>query len=81
MDKKPQILVINKVDIVAPDVEKSHFNDLVIDINKFIPGNKDDSVIISARKGWGLDKLISRIAEMLSATMINPVKPYNYSEY
>jgi len=59
LSEKPRITVLNKVDLFASSEE---------DIGEFVSSMKADSqetVLISAAKGWGLDRLLERIAEKL----------------
>ena len=56
--EKPRIAALNKVDLFASSEE---------DISDFASAMKaSDTVLISAAKGWGLDRLLEQIAEKLS---------------
>lgn len=58
LNEKLKITVLNKVDLFASREE---------DIEDFIKTMKaNDTVLISAARGWGLDRLLARIAEKLS---------------
>lgn len=61
LGEKPRITILNKVDLFASSEE---------DIVEFVSSMKADgqeTVLISAAKGWGLDRLLERIAEKLSS--------------
>lgn len=58
---KPQITVLNKIDVVGNQEE---MNDL--DQAALVKPPDDTTVVISALKGWGLDKLLARIAACLN---------------
>ncbi len=58
---KPQLTVLNKMDIVAGNQEE--MNKLAM--TKALKPLDDSTFTISALKGWGLDKLLIKIAENL----------------
>lgn len=59
---KPVVLLLNKVDLVGPsDVESARA--------RFRGAGYEDVLPISAKMGWGLDVLTSRVAEILSSTV------------
>jgi GTP-binding protein HflX len=60
LDKKPQITVVNKVDLRMEGPRELD----ALSIPLKLPD--DATVMISALKGWGLDKLLDRIAAHLS---------------
>ena len=64
LDTKPRITVLNKVDLAVKSFED--LSGIIVDLK--IPNDK--IVSVSALKGWGLDKLLSKIAVYLSQ---NPV--------
>ncbi len=60
LNQKPRITVLNKLDLLASSEE---------DIMNFVSDATDiprDAVLISASRGWGLDRLLQRIAETLA---------------
>jgi GTP-binding protein HflX len=59
---KPQLTVLNKMDIVAGSQEE--MNGLAL--ATVVKPPDDSTLAISALKGWGLDKLLDRIAAHLS---------------
>jgi len=61
LGEKPRITILNKVDLFASSEE---------DIVEFVSSMKADgqeTVLISAAKGWGLDRLLEKVAEKLSS--------------
>ncbi len=60
---KPQITVLNKIDLALRDLTELD----TLEMPDKIPG--DTMVPISALKGWGLDKLLVRIAAYLSQNL------------
>ncbi|MGB2799511.1 MAG: GTPase HflX [Dehalococcoidia bacterium] len=61
LNQKPRISVLNKLDLLASSEE---------DIMNFVSDATDiprDAVLISASRGWGLDRLLQRIAETLAS--------------
>jgi GTP-binding protein HflX len=61
LTSKPQITVLNKIDVVGNQEE---MNDL--DQTALAKPPDDTTVVISALKGWGLDKLLAKIAVALA---------------
>jgi GTP-binding protein HflX len=62
---KPQITVLNKIDLVANDQEEVAALALSVPIKP-----PDDAIVaVSALKGWGLDKLLEKIAAHLSQSL------------
>jgi GTP-binding protein HflX len=61
LDNKPQLAVLNKMDLVAGSQEE--MNELAL--TKPLKPPDDTTVVISALKGWGLDKLLAKIATHL----------------
>jgi GTP-binding protein HflX len=61
LTSKPQITVLNKIDVVGNQEE---MNDL--DQTALAKPPDDTTVVISALKGWGLDKLLDKIAVALA---------------
>ena len=60
LDEKPQITVLNKVDLAGNQEE--------IDIlaqNALVKPPDDNTIVISALKGWGLDILLAKISKYL----------------
>ncbi len=58
LSQKPRITLLNKVDLFASSEE---------DMGEFVSAVGDsDTVLISAARGWGLGRLLERIAEKLS---------------
>ncbi len=55
---KPQITVLNKMDVVAGNQEE--MNRLAL--TAVVKPPDDNTLAISALKGWGLDKLLAKIA-------------------
>jgi len=62
LDKKPQIAVLNKMDLVVQSE-----NDLT-ELTAPLKLPNDRAVPVSALKGWGLDKLLDKIARCLDET-------------
>jgi GTP-binding protein HflX len=64
VEDRPIITVLNKVDLMAGmnEVETERVAEAL--------GMPDDYVAVSARKGWGLDTLLSRIEQTLSERMM-----------
>ncbi|MBA7711460.1 GTPase HflX [subsurface metagenome] len=62
LDKKPQIAVLNKMDLVVQNE-----NDLT-ELTAPLKLPNDRAVPVSALKGWGLDKLLDEIALCLAET-------------
>ena len=60
LDKKPQIAVLNKMDLVVQSE-----NDLT-ELTAPLKLPNDRAVPVSALKGWGLDKLLDKIAACLA---------------
>ena len=60
---KPQITVLNKIDLVVEDPEELTTLALTMSIK---PPPDDSTVTISALKGWGLNKLLEMIATHLN---------------
>jgi len=58
---KPQITVLNKIDIVGNQEEMNSLAQTTL-----VKPPDDATVVISALKGWGLDKLLEKIAVHLS---------------
>ncbi|MCX6008880.1 MAG: GTPase HflX [Chloroflexi bacterium] len=58
---KPQITVLNKIDIVGNQEEMNSLAQTTL-----VKPPDDATVVISALKGWGLDKLLEKIAAHLS---------------
>jgi len=61
LSQKPRITVLNKLDLLASSEE---------DISNFLSDATDiprDAVLISASRGWGLDRLLQRVAETLAS--------------
>ena len=58
---KPQITVLNKIDIVGNQEEMNSLAQTTL-----VKPPDDATVVISALKGWGLDKLLTKIAANLS---------------
>jgi GTPase len=56
---KPQITVINKIDRVVENLEEAH------DIGLSIQSPPESTIIVSAVKGWNLDKLLEKISVFL----------------
>jgi GTP-binding protein HflX len=63
LTEKPQITVLNKIDLTVEDPEELTTLALTMSIK---PPPDDSTVTISALKGWGLDKLLDRIAAYLN---------------
>jgi len=73
LGEKPRIAVLNKVDLFVPREE---------DISDFVSVIKDsgqEAVLISAAKGWGLDRLLEGIAEKLAHPMTGVALKLPYS--
>jgi len=62
LDKKPQITALNKMDLVVQNE-----NDLT-ELTAPLRLPNDRAVPVSALKGWGLDKLLDKIARCLAET-------------
>jgi GTP-binding protein HflX len=62
LDKKPQIAVLNKMDLVMQS--ENELTELTAPLK--LPN--DRAVPVSALKGWGLDKLLDKIALCLAET-------------
>jgi len=58
---KPQITILNKIDIVGNQEEMNSLAQTTL-----VKPPDDTTVVISALKGWGLDKLLAKIAANLS---------------
>jgi GTP-binding protein HflX len=56
LDNKPRITVLNKVDLAAKNLEE------LAGIISNLKSPSEDIISISALKGWGLDKLLHKIA-------------------
>jgi len=59
---KPQIAVLNKMDVVAGNQEEMTRLALMTPVKPPV----DTTVVVSALKGWGLDKLLARMAAQLN---------------
>jgi GTP-binding protein HflX len=59
LSEKPQITVINKIDRVVENLEEAH------DIGLSIKSPPESTIIVSAIKGWNLDKLLEKISAFL----------------
>ena len=59
LSEKPQITVINKIDRVVENLEEAH------DIGISIKSPPESTIIVSAIKGWNLDKLLEKISAFL----------------
>ena len=57
---KPQITVINKIDRVVENLDEAH------DIGLSIKSPPESTIIVSAVKGWNLDKLLEKISGFLA---------------
>ena len=57
LDNKPQLTVLNKIDIAG---DQEEINALVQ--TALVKPPDDNTVVISALKDWGLDKLLAKIA-------------------
>ena len=64
LDAKPRILVLNKVDLFSK--EKGEIEDLTGKLRNPNKGNVRSTVIISAAKNWGLEKLSGEISRVLN---------------
>ena len=66
LSAKPQLTVLNKIDLLLPGDNNWDEETLM----KYIPGQyplvKEDTVIISAMKGWGLNKLLELIGQTIA---------------
>ena len=62
LDKKPQLAVLNKIDLVVENE-----NELTV-LTAPLKLPNDRAVPVSALKGWGLDKLLDKIARCLAET-------------
>jgi GTP-binding protein HflX len=65
LDNKPKITVLNKMDVVAGNQEEMN----ALALTKPLKPPGDTTVVISALKGWGLDKLLAKIAAHLSRNL------------
>jgi GTP-binding protein HflX len=63
---KPQLTVLNKMDKVASNQEE--MNGLAL--TKAVKPPNDNTLAISALKGWGLDDLLDRIARQLDPSFV-----------
>ncbi len=63
LGEKPRIAVLNKIDLFVAAEEE------MADLVKMVEESGQDVVLISAAKGWGLNRLLERIAEKLSNQM------------
>jgi len=61
LDNKPKITVLNKMDVVAGNQEEMN----ALALTKPLKPPGDTNVVISALKGWGLDKLLVMISRYL----------------
>ncbi|MBN1375994.1 MAG: GTPase HflX, partial [Dehalococcoidia bacterium] len=59
LESKPQITVINKMDMVVESLEQAH------DIELSIKSPPETTIMVSAMKNWNLDQLLEKIAEYL----------------
>ena len=59
---KPQITALNKMDLIAVNQEEMN----ALALAKVVKPPDDATIVISALKGWGLDKLLAKIATHLS---------------
>ncbi len=62
LDEKPQITVLNKLDLVVKD--PAEFKTLALTGLVRPPG--DSTVAVSALKGWGLDQVLSTVLRQLA---------------
>lgn len=62
---KPRITVLNKIDLLVDDKNWNEKSAIDYLSNHFVKINKN-TIIISAKKGWGISKLIELISQMLS---------------
>jgi GTP-binding protein HflX len=62
LTSKPQITVLNKMDLVAGNQEKMN----ALALTTVVKPPDDATIVISALKGWGLDKLLAKIAAFLA---------------
>jgi len=76
LGEKPRLTVLNKADLMLATEEE--FNDFATMIKQ----SGQDAVLISAAKGWGLNALLARISEKLSAPMedISIALPYGATD-
>lgn len=72
LGEKPRLTVLNKADLLLTTEEE------ISDFATKIKESGQDSLLISAAKGWGLDALLGRIAEKLAEPMedITVALPY-----
>jgi GTP-binding protein HflX len=62
LDKKPQLTVLNKMDVAARDQEEMNNLATISDLKPL----DDNTITISALKGWGLGQLMRLIARRLA---------------
>ncbi len=77
LDEKPRILVLNKIDLYSREEEE--INNLAAKLRNPNKGNVVATVMISAIKNWGLDKLTGEISTSLSRKE-TATKPKEYKE-
>jgi GTPase len=64
-DKKPRLRVMNKVDLLDPDVAQALVNDALLDAK---------TVYVSAREGTGLKKLLDRVDSLIEEDRVSRVR-------
>ncbi len=62
---KPQLTVLNKMDMVADNQEEME----KLALTAVIKPRDDNTLAISALKGWGLDRLLNKVAETLDKSL------------
>ncbi len=66
---KPQITVLNKLDLILKDTAEVD----ALKISDSLYGSGDVIVVVSALKGWGLDKLLDRISSHLKTNQSDKI--------
>jgi 50S ribosomal subunit-associated GTPase HflX len=68
LEDKPLLTALNKVDQLAKD--STTLSDLRHLAEVSLAANRPDTVLISAKRGLGLDQLVCRIAETLARAKV-----------
>lgn len=71
LDNRPRVLALNKADLLLPSPRESAVRELA----NALHATQERSVIVSALKGWGLDRLRATLEDVLRDMMREPPRP------
>jgi GTP-binding protein HflX len=63
LSNKPRITLLNKIDLLSPAIESAE--NLISKFDHQFNLTSNSLVLLSAAKGWGIDRLLDEIARML----------------